>query len=78
MALSESLSELFSWQSEGLFGQYFSVALLIQARRGLPCQGPFSVVGCIGHIEGPPWLGSYSVIWQISPLKEHPGWGPTL
>ena len=32
-----------------------SGALPIQALRGLPCLGFFSVVGCISHIEEPPW-----------------------
>ena len=39
--------------------------------------GP-SVVWYIRHIEGLPWLGSYSVDQCISHLKEHPGWGPAL
>ena len=39
-----------SWRSEGLFGQSFSVAPLIQALRGLPCLGTFSVVWHIRHI----------------------------
>ena len=47
-----------SWQSEGLFGQSFSIALPIQALRGLPCLGSFSVVRCSRHTEGPTWLGS--------------------
>ena len=64
----------YSWQSEGLFGQSFSITPPVQALRGLPCLGSFSVV----QLEGPPWLGSYSVVWHISNLKEHPGWGPTL
>ena len=42
-----------SWRSEGLFSQSFSVAPPIQALRGLPCLGSFSVVWRIGHIEGP-------------------------
>ena len=50
------------WWLEGLFGQSFSVALPIQAFRGLPCLGSFSVVWCIRHIEGAPWLGPYSVV----------------
>ena len=62
MALSESFFQAScSWQSEGLFGQTFSVALPIQALRGLPCLGSFSVVWCVRHMEGPPCLGSYSV-----------------
>ena len=67
-----------SWRSEGLFGQSFSVTPPIQALRGLPCLGPFSVVQFIRYREGPPWLGSWSVDGRISHLKEHPGWGPTL
>ena len=50
-----------SWRSEGLFGQSFSVGAPVQALRGLPCLGSFSVVWSIGLIEGSPWLGSYSV-----------------
>ena len=50
-----------SWPSEGLFGQSFSVALPIQALRGLPCLRSFSVRR-VRHIEGPPWLGSYFVV----------------
>ena len=36
-----------SWQSEGLFGQSFSVALPVQALRWLPNLGSFSVVWLI-------------------------------
>ena len=49
-----------NWWSEGLFGQSFSTVLSLQALRGLPCFRSFSVVQYIRHIEGPPWLGSYS------------------
>ena len=66
------------WQSEGLFGQSFSIALPVQALRRLPCLGSFFVVGCLRHIERPPLLGSYSVDQCIRHLKGHPGWGPTL
>ena len=45
------------WQSEGLFGQSFSIAPPVQALRGLPCLESFSVVRCIRHIEGPPGWG---------------------
>ena len=44
-----------SWPSEGLFGQSFSVGRPIQALRGLPCLGSFSVLQCIRHIEAPIW-----------------------
>ena len=67
-----------SWWSEGLFGHSFSVALTIQALRGLPCLGSFSIVQSIRHTEEPTWLGSYSVVQRISHLKGYPGWGPTL
>ena len=67
-----------SWRSEGLFGQSFSVAPPIQALRGLPCLGPFSVVLHIRHIVGSPWQGSYSVARYISHLKEYLGWGSIL
>ena len=45
---------LLYWWSEVLFGQSFSVALPIQALRGIPCLGSFSMVWHIRHIEGPP------------------------
>ena len=67
-----------SWRSEGLLGQSFSIALLLQALRGLPCLGSFSVVWCIRHIEGAPWLGSYSVDQHVRHFKGHPGRGPAL
>ena len=67
-----------SWQSEGLFGQSLSVGLPVQALRGLPCLGSFSVVWRLRHIEGHPRLGSYSVDWRVSHLKGHPELGPTL
>ena len=31
--------------------------------------GFFSIVLCIRHIEGPPWLGSCSVVWVHQSLK---------
>ena len=46
-----------SWQSEGLFGQSFSIAPPIQALRGLPCLVSFSVVQHIRHIEEAPLAG---------------------
>ena len=46
-----------SWPLEGLFGQSLSIAPPIQALRGLPCLGSFSVVRPIRHIEGPPDWG---------------------
>ena len=43
-----------SWRSEGLFAQSFSIAVPIQALRGLPCLGSFSVVQVSGTWRGPP------------------------
>ena len=52
MALSESFFwASCSWWSEGLFGQSFSIVPPVQALRGLPCLGTFSVVRCIRHID---------------------------
>ena len=66
-----------SWWSEGLFGQSFSIALPVQALRGLLCVGSFSDVWCIRHIEGPPRLGSYCVDRRVKQLKDYAGRGPT-
>ena len=63
-----------SWQSEGLFGQSFSVALPFQALSKLPCLGSVSVVPWVKHIEAPPWLGSCSLDRLIRHLKGRPGW----
>ena len=53
MALPESFFPAScSWRSEGLFDLFFSVAPPIQAVRGLPCLGSFSVVQCHRHLEG--------------------------
>ena len=60
-----------SWQSEGLFGQSFSIAPPIQALRGLPCLGSFSAAQGIRHKEGLPWLGSYSVVQCLKHLMGH-------
>ena len=46
-----------SWRSEGLFGQSFSVTPPIQALRGLPFLGSFSIIQCIRYIESPPLAG---------------------
>ena len=55
----------------GLFGQSFSVALLIQALRRRPCLGSFSVVWSQAH-RGAPWLGSYSVVQDVGRLVAQP------
>ena len=46
-----------SWQSEGLFGQSFCIALPPQAHRGLPCLGSFSVDPHVRHLKGRPGWG---------------------
>ena len=33
----------------------------------------FSVAPLVQALRGPPCLGSFSVVWLISHLKEHPG-----
>ena len=53
-----ALSEFFfwvscSWQSEGLFGQLFSVALPVQALRGPPCLVSFCCSECQAHRGAP-------------------------
>jgi len=68
----------YSWRSEGLFGQSFSTAPLMQVLRRLPSVDSFSAVWCVRHLEGPFWLGSYTVDKHIRHLKGHPGWNPTL
>ena len=57
-----------SWRSEGLSGQSFSVALPVQALRGLPYLASLSVVPQVRYIEGSPWVGSYSVVQCIRHL----------
>ena len=70
MALSESFFwASCSWWSEGFFGQSFSIALPIQALKGIPWLGSFSVFWQVRHIERPPWLGSYSIDWH---MRHHP------
>ena len=48
----------FSWWSEGLFGQSFSIDPRVKALRRLPCLGSFFAVWCLSHIEGPLWSGT--------------------
>ena len=61
-----------SWRSEGLFGQFCPVALPVQALRGLPCLGSFSVVWCVRHIEGAPLAGVLLCISVYQALKRAP------
>ena len=55
-------SASYNWRSAALFGLSFSTAPPVQALKGLPCLGSFSVVWCVRHTEGSPWVGSYSVV----------------
>ena len=67
------------WQSEGLFGQSFSIALPIQALRGLPCLGSYFVVQSVRQTVGQGWGGLSGVLSCRSAhqaLKGAPGWGP--
>ena len=72
-----TLSALFwascSWRSEDLFGQSFSVIEPVQALRGLPCMGSFSVVRCIKCFEESPGWGLLSGL-EHQALK----WAPWL
>ena len=74
-----------SWRSEGLFGQSFFITPPVQALRGLPCLGSFSVVRHIRHIEGPHgwgparqalkgalWVGSCSLVQCVRHLMGQP------
>jgi len=88
MALSIFFQASCSWQSEGLFGQYFSIALAVQALRQLPCLGSFSVphqthrgapLGGVllcrlacWALKGGPWVGSYSVVQCVRHLIGQP------
>jgi len=68
-----------SWWSEGLFGQSFSIAQPIQALKGIPCLGSFSVVRHVRHIEGPPPLTEVLLCRSAhQALKGAPWWDPTL
>ena len=77
-----------NWQVEGQFVQSFSIAPPIQALRGLPCLGSFSVWR-VRPIKGPPagvllcksvhlalkgapWVGSCSVAQCVRNLMAHP------
>ena len=64
-----------SWQSEGLFGQLFSVALPVQALRGLPCLLSFCCSESQAH-RGAPLAGVLSVDEHVRHVKGHPGWVP--
>ena len=61
-----------SRRSEGLFGQSYSIALTLQALRGLPCLGSFSVDRQVRHLKGHPGWGSYSVVQCIRRLMGQP------
>ena len=74
-----------SWRSEGLFGQSFFITPPVQALRGLPCLGSFSVVRHIRHREGPHgwgparqalkgalWVGSCSLVQCVRHLMGQP------
>ena len=47
-----------SWRSEGLFGPSLSIALPVQALRGIPWLGSYSADRWIRHLKGHPGWGS--------------------
>ena len=59
-----------SWQSEGLFGQSFSIAPPVQALNMVPLPGV--LLCCSGHqsLKGAPWVGSYSVVQCVRRLMD--------
>ena len=71
LALSVFFPASCSWQSEGLFGQSFSIALPVQAQRGAPLAG---VLFCGSGHQAPkraPWVGSGSVVQCVRRLMGH-------
>ena len=68
---------LSSWWSEGLFGQSLSVAPPVQALRGLPCLGFFSVVWFFRHIKGPAMATVLLCKSARQALKGAPWTGPS-
>ena len=61
-----------SWQSEGLLGQSFSIALPVQALRG-----PSLLLGCIRHLKGHPGWGP-TLEFRASVTEKHAGCYPTV
>ena len=55
-----------SWQSEGLFGQSFSVVPTIQAFKKIPCLGSFSVVWHVRNIEGALLTGTGVLLCRLA------------
>ena len=68
LALSEAFFKPLAPDDQKDSRLVFAHSSAVQALRGLPCLGSFSVVPCIRHIEDPP---------PSAPLPA-PGWGPTL
>ena len=55
IALAESFFEpLVAGDQKASLASLFSIATPVQALRGLPCLGSFSVVQLVRHIEGSP------------------------
>ena len=71
-------SASYNWRSAALFGLSFSTAPPVQALKGLPCLGSFSVVWCIRHIEGAPgwgpilWVSASRVWWACLSIVQLP------
>ena len=67
-----------SWQSEGLFGQSFSIALPIQALKRASLPGFLLCCSVHQAHRGTPLTGVLLCNWHIRHLMGHTGWGPTL
>ena len=72
MAISESCREPLVAGDQKAFGQPFSIALPIQAHRGLPCMGPFfRCSACEAH-RGTSLTGVLLCRWARQALKGVP------
>ena len=57
-----------SWRSEGLFGQSLSIALPLQALRGVPCRESFSVVQHVRHLKEHLDFIYLQIIWVLQTM----------
>ena len=61
-----------SWQSEGLFGQSFSIAPPVQTHRRGSLTGVLLCGLAHQSLKGAPWVGSYSVVHCVGCLMGQP------
>ena len=78
MALSESFIKLLVAGDQKASLPVFLCSSIRSGTERVPLLGVLLCCSAIRHIEGSPWLGSYSVDQCARPLKGYPGWGPTL